>query len=58
MKPAKKMVIIFQDKIFDLNMVHTVVGLLTDVTDSALTVLLNNGKFMIIAKETLLEVKE
>lgn len=58
MKSAKKMVVIFQDKIFDLSMVRTIVGILADETDSTLTVLLRNGKCMIITKESLLEVKE
>ena len=58
MKSAKKMVVIFQDKILDLKMVHTLCGIITDVTDTSLTVFRRNGKFMIIVKETLLEIKE
>ncbi len=58
MKSAMKMEIIFQDKILDLNIVHTIIGIVTDMSDESLTVMLENNKFIIITLKSLLEINE
>jgi len=58
MKSEKKMEIIFQDKISNINIVNTIFGLVTDYSDESLTVMLPDSKFMIITINSLLEIKE
>ncbi len=58
MIPAKKMLVVFQDKLLDLNIVHTISGVITDVSDISLTVIMQSGKCTVIPKESLLQVDE
>ena len=58
MGSAKRMEIIFQDRIKDIEIVHSIIGIILDETSISLTVLTKSGRYFFIDKETLLEVKE
>jgi hypothetical protein len=58
MNTETKMEIIFQDKIEDIVILNTIHGIITDLSDSTLTIMLQNGNFMIISTKSLLEIKE
>ena len=58
MNSETKMEIIFQDKIEDIVILNTIHGIITDLSDNSLTIMLQNGNFMIISTKSLLEIKE
>ena len=58
MNPAKKMQIVFQEKISSVDIINTVLGVITDITEDTLTVMLQNNKYMIISAKSLLEINE
>ncbi|KYK27471.1 hypothetical protein AYK20_02655 [Thermoplasmatales archaeon SG8-52-1] len=58
MNSVRKMTIIFQDIIQDVNIVHIVKGIITDITDSSICVMLENNNFMVFTTESLLEISE
>ena len=58
MKPAQKTMVIFLDRIKGEKIVRCYVGVIIDVSDISVTVLMRSGKIVIITRETLLEVKE
>ena len=52
------MEIIFQDKIKDVVIVNTILGILTDVSNESLTIKLQNNNFIIISTKCLLEIND
>ena len=58
MNSVKKMNIIFQDNIQDVNIVHIVKGIITDITNTSICVMLENNNFMVFTTESLLEISE
>jgi ABC-type dipeptide/oligopeptide/nickel transport system ATPase subunit len=58
MNPAKKMQIVFQEKISSVNTINTVLGVITDITEESLTLKLQNNRYMIISAQSLLEINE
>ena len=58
MNPAKKMQIVFEEKISSVNIINTVHGVITDITEDTLTLMLQNNKYMIISAKSLLEINE
>jgi hypothetical protein len=54
----KKMTIIFQDIILDINIVHVIKGIVTDISDESICVMLENNKFMIFPTQSLLEIAQ
>jgi len=56
MSTENKMEIVFQEKIKDIIIVNTILGVLTDVSNESLTVMLQNNKFIIISTKYLLEI--
>jgi len=52
------MEIVFQDKIKDIIIVNTIFGVLTDVSNESLTVMLQNNKFIVISTKYLLEIND
>ena len=58
MNSVKKMTIIFQDNIQDVNIVNSVKGIITDISDISICVMLENNKFMMFTTKSLLEITE
>jgi len=58
MEPAKLMEVIFLDNLKDLQMVHNISGIISDISDTSLTVLMKSGKITVIPRQSLLEIKE
>lgn len=56
MNSVKKMIIIFQDNIQDVNIIHIVKGIITDISDTSICVMLENNNFMVFTTESLLEI--
>ena len=52
------MEIVFQVKIKDIIIVNTIFGVLTDVSNESLTVMLQNNKFIVISTKYLLEIND
>ena len=56
MNSVRKVIIIFQDNIQDVYIKHIVSGIITDITDSSICVMLDNNNFMVFTTESLLEI--
>jgi hypothetical protein len=58
MNSENKVEIIFQEKIKDIEIINTIQGIITDVTNESLTMMLQDGKIIIISTKCLVEIKE
>ena len=58
MNMENMMEIVFQDKIEDIITVNTICGVLTDVSNESLTILLQNNNFIVISTKYLLEIND
>jgi hypothetical protein len=58
MNSENKVEIIFQEKIKDIEIINTIQGIITDITDESLTMMLQDGKIIIISTKCLVEIKE
>lgn len=58
MKSVRKITIFFQDNIQDVDIIHSVTGIITDISDTVICVMLENNKFMMFTSKSLLEITE